>query len=56
MAKTDTKKKPSNPVLFIRLPKWLHEAVAKEADVRGESLSTVAREVLVARFASQAAK
>lgn len=55
MSKTPKKaKSEKDEVLFIRLPKWLHEAVQQEADTRGLSLSAVAREVLLARFAGPA--
>jgi hypothetical protein len=43
--------KTKEAVLFIRVPQWLHQAVAREADTRGLTSSAVAREVLVARFA-----
>ncbi len=55
MSKTQKKEKQDkDAVLFIRVPQWLHDAVAHEADTRGLTSSAIAREVLLARFAGMA--
>ena len=35
-----------NPVLYVRVPRWLHDSIRAEAEERGETISVIVRQKL----------